>query len=81
MAAEGVPHFLEGEGSHWLALWSPTLLSSPSLFCNDRNFHQLDAALPLGINNLILSCGKSNVRISEMELETFTVSKIIVSIE
>ena len=69
MAAEGVPHLLAGESIHCLGSVVTYPADLPSNFC-DRYFHQLDDTLSLGINNLILSCGNFNVRISDLELET-----------
>ena len=71
MMAEGVPHFLEVEGSHRLGSWPPTLLSSSSNFC-DSYFNQLYATLLLGFNIFILSCSNLYVRVSDLKLETVT---------
>jgi hypothetical protein len=68
MVAEGVSHLLAGElVSDW-ALWSPTLLSFPSHFCDDRYFHQLYAIVVLGINFFILSCSNRNMGMSDLKL-------------
>ena len=68
MVAEGVPHLLAVEVVSDWALWSPTLLSFPSHFCDDRYFHQLYDTLPFVINKFILSCSNRNMGISDLEL-------------
>jgi hypothetical protein len=70
MMAEGVPNFLQLKAVTAWPLWSPTQLIFHSHFCDDRYFHQLDAAFELEINFLIIICSNRNVRMSDLKLET-----------